>query len=828
MKENKKVKISAILLTALLSICLFFGIGFSGEQNVAFAATTPKYLALGSVNYVANLPYNAGYNKTMDYTATCNLVDYFTVHIYSNSYSGESTLSQNTVLPFSYVNIVANVKKTTSPHNTNYPFAHQSYSLKNNDTGATVASGALSGTGERTLVSRTLSDGYYTLSYTAGGTRSGIGAGTITDYFTYSFYVDANPPSYSLKAGGATVASGSYTNSLITYSASDTRFSRIYYKKPSSSIYSSTTATSYSVSATAANNGWWYFYATDTVGNTSAVVSIYLDTEKPVGKISSSGATISSGSYTNKAFSYSATDSGGVKTLQYKTPLSSSWVTYSGATIATTATNGWYYFRATDNAGYVSTEQSVYLDTSKPTGTLYAGANVITSGTTTNADYIKFTPYDSGSGIKTVYVKEPNASSYTVGVSGSQYVVSGTYYFYASDNAGNDSNVYSVTLDRSAPTLTCTGASFGTITNKGFTVTATDSGGTATLYYKYENETWKASGNSYTVPVTAKEGKYYFYAVDNLGNTTGTSWVILSTAAPTGRIVKSDTDNSVYFTWTYPYWTATLDGKNYNKDVWINEEGKHTIVRSNALGQSATYNFTIEHSYIAKETVPPTCTEQGFTRYECSECGDSYSADFTQAVGHSYIKTETAATCTESGKRIYSCQVCGYEFTENTESPTGHSYVSTIMKEANCTKNGARFHVCEKCEDSYTSEIPSRGHSYEITDVKNENGSTQRTYACSVCGDSYTQDLGNQYEHVSSYVEHLFDLYVPYMWWVLLGTTGVWSIAIGIAIIIAKKNEDKEKARKMLVNYVIGLVIIAAIVVACPYLIKGIAALISS
>ena len=44
---------------------------------------------------------------------------------------------------------------------------------------------------------------------------------------------------------------------------------------------------------------------------------------------------------------------------------------------------------------------------------------------------------------------------------------------------------------------------------------------------------------------------------------------------------------------------------------------------------------------------------------------------------------------------------------------------------------------------------------------------------------------------------------------------------------IAQKNEDKEKARKMLKNYIVGLVVIAVILVACPYLVNGIAALIA-
>mgnify|MGYP003313020390 FL=1 len=74
---------------------------------------------------------------------------------------------------------------------------------------------------------------------------------------------------------------------------------------------------------------------------------------------------------------------------------------------------------------------------------------------------------------------------------------------------------------------------------------------------------------------------------------------------------------------------------------------------------------------------------------------------------------------------------------------------------------------------------------------------------------------------------YLFEEYSPYMMWVFLATAGVWSIAMGIAIIIATKNEDKVKAKKMLVNYGIGLVVIFVLLVAAPYLVRGIAALVS-
>lgn len=114
-----------------------------------------------------------------------------------------------------------------------------------------------------------------------------------------------------------------------------------------------------------------------------------------------------------------------------------------------------------------------------------------------------------------------------------------------------------------------------------------------------------------------------------------------------------------------------------------------------------------------------------------------------------------------------------------------------------------------------------------ITDEVREDGSTKRTYTCAICGDTYVQDLGNQTEKVTSYVEYLFQQYSPYMIWVFLATAGVWSIFMGVMLIIAHKNEEKEKAKRMLANYLVGLVVIFGILVAAPYLVRGIAVLVT-
>ena len=474
----------------------------------------------------------------------------------------------------------------------------------------------------------------------------------------------------------------------------------------------------------------------------------------------------------------------------------------------------------------VNVSCSFFVDTKAPT---ISGASTSTTGKYTNAAFT-VRASDTGSGIKALYMKAPGASSYTQ-LSGTSKTISkgstnGRYAFYAKDNCNNNSATYYVNFDDSAPTLSVSGASFGGTVAQGFTVTAKDSN-TVTLYYKYETDSWKSVGTSYTVEDDAKDGVHYFYAEDKLGNRSEEYWVRFMAAEPVGEFIKSNTDNTVYFTWEGNYWTATLDGKSYTKGTWIKTEGKHTIILSNGAGKSTSYPFSIEHYFVKGETVPPTCSEQGYTEYKCSQCGETKKEDYVEAIGHSYKMTTKPPTCTEMGETVYTCEVCGFEYKEEGEYPSGHSYTATVVKSPSCTEDGQRNYHCDKCGYEYTASIPATGHDYSITDEQNEDGSTKRVYTCANCGDTYTQDLGNQTEMVTNYVEYLFEQYSPYMIWVFLATAGVWSIFMGIVIIIAHKHEEKEKAKRMLVNYLIGLVVIFGILVAAPYVVRGIAALVT-
>ncbi len=238
------------------------------------------------------------------------------------------------------------------------------------------------------------------------------------------------------------------------------------------------------------------------------------------------------------------------------------------------------------------------------------------------------------------------------------------------------------------------------------------------------------------------------------------------------------------------------------------------------------YINPLGHNY-SKIVIDATCITNGYTEYECSNCGDSYQTNQVPAIGHKYIETNREPTCTKSGGTFYSCMFCLSEYQTNEILPVGHAYETEILKESDCVNEGKRRYYCPKCGDEYEIIIPATGHNYQLINENNKNGVVERTYKCSDCGDNYSEALGDQYDKVATYVIDLVNKYNPYIVYVFTATAGLWSIGMGVAYAVAQKNEDKVKAKKMLVNYIIGIVAIFVILVALPYLVKGIAILLS-
>ena len=132
------------------------------------------------------------------------------------------------------------------------------------------------------------------------------------------------------------------------------------------------------------------------------------------------------------------------------------------------------------------------------------------------------------------------------------------------------------------------------------------------------------------------------------------------------------------------------------------------------------------HDYVASVTAP-TCTEDGYTTYTCA-CGDSYTADPVEALGH----TEgAAATCTTA----QICTECGATLVE----ATGHNH-EAVVTAPTCTEDGYTTYTCA-CGDTYVADtVTAAGHSYDAVVTAptcTEDGYT--TYTCA-CGDTYVAD----------------------------------------------------------------------------------------
>ena len=587
---------------------LCFTVGLSSlfaNGTTAYAATTPKYTVKFNWSTKtttgtgggtgSNTASGSGVSYSMQ-TGQYSFVDY-SVTLYGSSSSGTGTFESGSYIGSNSVNVIINssVKIPTT--------------ISGN--GTTVAKG-----NNNSFSLSNLADGTYTVtsSFSAGwatSPRSGIGK---SYSFTFQFKVDSTAPTMN---NVSTSSTGKYTNSSTYVSASDSMsgVECIYMKTPGNSSYGNM-GTSTTVSSSEMN-GLYSFYAKDKAGNTSRTYFLYLDTVKPTGKIKNSNGTEITGSYTNQTFSYSATDSGsGISYLQYKKPGSSSWLTYtSGTSISASAASGTYQFRAVDKAGNISATKSITLDSSKPTMTLYSGDVSVSNGFKSIANYIKATATDSGSGVKTIYVKKPGASSYTEYASGTQLTADGAYSFYCVDNAGNASQTYTISMDHTRPTITSSVGGFGKTLKDGFTVTASDNYSGVTLYYKTPNSTsFVASTTSSVVfSKTAVNGTYVFYAVDGFGNKSDTNYMYMSIDAPEATIVRSDNSHKVCVIWTASNCYATLNGKSYTSGTWIEQEGEYTFIVTNDANRSTTYKFTVDHYYARYSMVAPTCTQKGYT-----------------------------------------------------------------------------------------------------------------------------------------------------------------------------------------------------------------------
>ena len=119
------------------------------------------------------------------------------------------------------------------------------------------------------------------------------------------------------------------------------------------------------------------------------------------------------------------------------------------------------------------------------------------------------------------------------------------------------------------------------------------------------------------------------------------------------------------------------------------------------------------HALVHHDGKAATCTEAGWEAYDtCSRC-DYTTYKVIPATGHSYTSVVTEPTCTEQGYTTHTC-ACGDSYVADYKDALGHSYGAwTQTKAPTCTAKGTEDRTCTRCNAVQTRDVAALGHSYK-------------------------------------------------------------------------------------------------------------------
>ena len=222
-------------------------------------------------------------------------------------------------------------------------------------------------------------------------------------------------------------------------------------------------------------------------------------------------------------------------------------------------------------------------------------------------------------------------------------------------------------------------------------------------------EVIKATGHKFTVLVSKEQeatcttdGKKAVYKCENCDETNG------------GAVIPALGHNYQYF------------------------EAENKIVCSRCHDEKKVgTSYTVPSGYTLVETVPPKCTEIGYTLYKNSE-GKEFYNDIKSPTGHQYGEaTVHPATCTEDEYSVRICSVCNHKDVVTKEgTKLGHSYIKNVVAPT-CTEQGYTIYKCKNCGDTYKDDyVKALGHT-EVIDKAvaptcTQSGLTEGKH-CSVC-----------------------------------------------------------------------------------------------
>ncbi len=157
---------------------------------------------------------------------------------------------------------------------------------------------------------------------------------------------------------------------------------------------------------------------------------------------------------------------------------------------------------------------------------------------------------------------------------------------------------------------------------------------------------------------------------------------------------------------TIPYSVTTIDSWAFQDcssltDVYYGDSEEQWNDISVGSDNEPLLNATIHYHYhdcTSAITTPSTHITNGIRTYNCKTCGYSYTESVAKLPEHSYIASQTVApTCEQKGYTVYVCK-CGSSYRDNITAANGHSYEGDTCKvcgehkvdncSCNCHKSG--------------------------------------------------------------------------------------------------------------------------------------------
>ena len=181
-------------------------------------------------------------------------------------------------------------------------------------------------------------------------------------------------------------------------------------------------------------------------------------------------------------------------------------------------------------------------------------------------------------------------------------------------------------------------------------------------------------------------------------------------------------------------------------------EWGYTVYECEDCGVYFASDFVKPHNkhegfeWLDKKVVAPTCIAEGYTTATCSVCKKETKSLETPKVAHTWDNgvvipgtvAEGSTSCQTAGKKLFTCKVCG-ETKEESVAAAGHKWVAdkANVVEPTCAKDGVMTYACSECGTKKEVVIKKVAHSFveleAIEDTCDTVGRTAGTY-CEWCG----------------------------------------------------------------------------------------------